>query len=271
MKKFLFALILTSILFANQGTLQSEPVASTSEMRAIFEQNYRDDAVIEELINKLAVFVLMKSEDAIAIDELIDAYKSYVHLPEGEERYLNILRSNLSEEECRKAYELIQNDLYMQYRSKIDSLNIAWHEATLEILTELTESITTEAKNTEKEVVKPKERRMQHVTSKNLQKLLNSTKPLIIDCYANWCVPCRMLSVIYKELNQEYGDVYRFTKLNVEEEEEIAKTFHVKGLPTLLFIKNGKEVGRHTGYVDKEELLEIIINSFKESSEEVEH
>lgn len=176
----------------------------------------------------------------------------------------------LNQEECKKAYEPIQNDLYMQYRSKIDSLNQIWHGETSEILKELTESLTTEAKNTEKEVVKPKERKMLRVTSKNLQKLLDSTKPFIIDCYADWCAPCRMLSVIYKELNQEYGDLYRFTKLNVEEEEEIAKSFHVRSLPTLLFIKNGKEVGRHTGYVDKEKLLAIIIDSFKEPSEEEE-
>lgn len=81
----------------------------------------------------------------------------------------------------------------------------------------------------------------------------------IIDLWAEWCGPCKIVEPIFKELSQEYKDV-NFGKVNVDKEQEIAERFDVMSIPTMLFLKDGEQIDRVIGAVSK--------NSFKEKIEE---
>lgn len=80
---------------------------------------------------------------------------------------------------------------------------------------------------------------------------------VLVDCYANWCGPCKMLSPIIDEVSEEVTDCI-FYKLNVDEEEEIAAKYGIMSIPTLLYFENGKLLSTNVGLTDKKGVLKII-------------
>ena len=86
---------------------------------------------------------------------------------------------------------------------------------------------------------------------------INVDKKVIVDCYADWCGPCRMLSPIIDEIANEIKDC-DFYKLNVDEANEIPKKYGIMSIPTILIFKNGKLVEQLIGFKPKDELIKII-------------
>ena len=98
-----------------------------------------------------------------------------------------------------------------------------------------------------------------HLNEENFrEEVMESEKPVIVDFWAEWCMPCRMLAPIFEELSKEYGNRMKFAKLNVDETPEIAQTFGIQGIPTLLIFHKGKVIERIVGLLPKERLGEII-------------
>lgn len=90
-----------------------------------------------------------------------------------------------------------------------------------------------------------------------------SNKPIILDIYATWCGPCQQMNPILEELEQEFGNAYKFAKLNVDEAREISiKNYGVTSVPTFVFIKDGVIKGKEMGYMSKESLQEKIEAAF---------
>lgn len=91
------------------------------------------------------------------------------------------------------------------------------------------------------------------ITSKTFEKeILKSEKPVVIDMFASWCGPCQYMSPVIDELAEEMANKYKIVKINIDEERELAVKFNVSSIPTFVFIKNGKMVGKEIGYMDKE-------------------
>lgn len=96
------------------------------------------------------------------------------------------------------------------------------------------------------------------VTKNNFEEeVLKSEKTVLVDLYADWCGPCRMLSPILEEVETEREDV-KICKINVDEEAEIASSFGASYIPMLVLIKDGKAVASSTGYKTKEQVLAFI-------------
>ena len=96
------------------------------------------------------------------------------------------------------------------------------------------------------------------INKENYKKeVLECEKAVLIDFYANWCGPCRMLRPILEEVAIENNNI-KFASVNVDEESELAKEYNIFSIPCLIIIKEGKEVKRNTGLVSKEELEDII-------------
>ncbi len=88
----------------------------------------------------------------------------------------------------------------------------------------------------------------------------NSQKLVMIDFYAEWCMPCQMLTPILKELDQKYKELEIY-KINIEEAQEITIAYGIQSVPTVLFFKNGEEVERKVGFLSYNK-LSTIINEF---------
>ena len=92
------------------------------------------------------------------------------------------------------------------------------------------------------------------------EKVTNETKYVLIDFYADWCGPCRMLSPLIEEVasDSNYSKDFAFYKVNVDYEQQLSTNYSVQYLPTLVIFKDGKEVTRSVGYLEKEQLIQFI-------------
>ncbi len=96
------------------------------------------------------------------------------------------------------------------------------------------------------------------VTKDNFSAEVENHKGLVvIDLYADWCGPCKMLAPVIEELAEEYSDV-KFCKINVDNDRDLAMTFKVQSIPTVAFVKDNTFLDLSVGYVPKEKLASMI-------------
>ena len=90
------------------------------------------------------------------------------------------------------------------------------------------------------------------------QTVSNSNVPVLVDFWASWCGPCKMLSPIVDEVAEEANGEFVVGKVNVDDERELAKRFKVMSIPTLIVFKNGEEINRSVGFIEKEQVLALV-------------
>lgn len=97
------------------------------------------------------------------------------------------------------------------------------------------------------------------ITKENFEEeIIKSEKPVLIDFWASWCGPCKMLSPIISEIAEEYGERIKVCKINVDDEPEIASAFSVSSIPMLVVMKNGEVTDVSVGYRPKEEIVSLF-------------
>ena len=98
-----------------------------------------------------------------------------------------------------------------------------------------------------------------HVTDSSFEEeVLKSDKPVILDYWAEWCGPCRMIAPILDEIADEYADRIRVAKINIDENQETPQKYAVRGIPTLMIFKEGNVAGTKVGAVSKSQLSAFI-------------
>lgn len=92
----------------------------------------------------------------------------------------------------------------------------------------------------------------------NFKDIINSETPVLVDFFADWCGPCKMLAPILKQVKDELGEDVKIVKIDVDKNQPLAAQFQVRGVPTMILFKNGNQLWRQSGVLQKDQLVSII-------------
>ncbi len=105
---------------------------------------------------------------------------------------------------------------------------------------------------------------LMHLKEEDFEReVLKSGVPTVVDFYADWCGPCRMVSPVVEDLANEYNGKLSFLKLNVDENQDIASKYEIFSIPTLLIFKGDRIIGQHVGATSKDVLKKFIEKSLQ--------
>ena len=90
------------------------------------------------------------------------------------------------------------------------------------------------------------------------KEVMEAEVPVLIDFWANWCGPCRMMSPVIDKIAEEMGDKVKVCKVNLDENHELAEKYEIMTIPAFIIVKNGAETGRTIGVQPKEDILKLI-------------
>ena len=93
----------------------------------------------------------------------------------------------------------------------------------------------------------------------NFENIIQSEKPVLIDFFATWCGPCKMLAPILKEVKDSLGDRISILKIDVDKNQELASKYQVRGVPTMVLYQNGKQLWRQSGVLTKDQIIKTIL------------
>ena len=92
------------------------------------------------------------------------------------------------------------------------------------------------------------------------EEVIQSDKPVLVDFFAEWCGPCKMMAPVLKEVKATIGDTATIIKVDVDKSPQAADQYQVQGVPTFILFKNGKPLWRNSGVIPKARLIEVIKN-----------
>lgn len=95
----------------------------------------------------------------------------------------------------------------------------------------------------------------------NFNQIINSDKPVLIDFYATWCGPCKMMGPILKDVSKKVGGRAKVLKVDVDKNPKVAAKYRIQGVPTLMVFKNGKMLWRQSGVVPANQLVQVLQNN----------
>lgn len=92
----------------------------------------------------------------------------------------------------------------------------------------------------------------------NFKAIIDSETPVLVDFHADWCGPCKTLAPILKQVKDEMGDALKIVKIDVDKNQSMASKFQVRGVPTMILFKKGKQLWRQSGVLQKKDIVSVI-------------
>jgi thioredoxin 1 len=107
------------------------------------------------------------------------------------------------------------------------------------------------------------EENLYHLNKENFEEIIKNNEKVVVDFWASWCMPCKMVAPIFEKIAEKYKNEIIFAKLNVDENPDIASEFGIMSIPTFLVFKNGEVVGKIVGAMPEKILEEKILEFLK--------
>lgn len=99
----------------------------------------------------------------------------------------------------------------------------------------------------------------------SFENMIKSEKPVLVDFFATWCGPCKVLGPILKEVKDNLGDRISIIKIDVDKNQQVSTQYQVRGVPTMILIQNGKQLWRQYGVVQKGDIIKVILEKSNQS------
>ncbi len=93
----------------------------------------------------------------------------------------------------------------------------------------------------------------------NFNDIIKSDKPVLVDFYATWCGPCQTLAPILKQVKESLGDTVSIIKIDIDKNQPLASQYQVRGVPTMMLFRNGRQLWRQSGVLSKDDIVKIIM------------
>lgn len=90
------------------------------------------------------------------------------------------------------------------------------------------------------------------------QEIINSSTPVLVDFYADWCAPCKQMTPVFKQVKDEYKERLRIIKINVDQHQDLAARYNIRSIPTMLMFKNGQQIWSGMGAMPAQQLSASI-------------
>lgn len=92
----------------------------------------------------------------------------------------------------------------------------------------------------------------------SFKNIIDSEVPILVDFYADWCGPCKMLAPILKQVKEHMGEGLKIVKIDVDKNQKLASKYNVRGVPTMMLFKNGKQIWRQSGVLQKNDIIAVV-------------
>ncbi len=249
MKSFYSILLL---LLGGILPLQAEASQPAEQhLKEIVERTFLQDQEMKELFYMIASKKIADSGKSIDPEELMKTLKTELEKPENLKKFEQPYLARFNEKEIAEIHAIVEKPVFEKYSK-------AAPEIIRESVKELDKILDAMIGKTESKPL-GKAGSIVEVTEENFeQEVIQSTLPVVLDFYAEWCAPCKGMQPILQALSQKYEGKVKFTKLDIDKAKSIAEKFKVKDLPVVIFIKEGKIAEVHSGFADTQTFDEKI-------------
>lgn len=222
------------------------------DLKFIIQESFLD---AESFLYMMALEAIAQSNKTLEVEDLINQYRSSFDDAATQAKFFAPY-SVFSDDEIHELRRILENPVYKKFGQHGKEIFQSNMQATIETFVELIE------KNGIEKEDEPAHNEIIEITKENFSREIEqSSKPIVLDMFAEQCRPCRLMEPTFVELCNKYKGKLKFAKLNCELQQEIAKKYGVSGLPTILFITpgTGYDVSfKIVGFQTKKELEENI-------------
>ncbi len=262
MKYIIGSILCAGCLFSSVTAAEEVSVRSAEveqDLNVIIQKTFfPTDEARNAMVQSFGMQALETSDKTMDVDEFINRLGDAFESQEFLSKFYSYFESFLSTEEIHHLRSILEEEVYGKYQGNLMGVfQIFFGEVNtlaVDILEKHGKVKAAESEESKGQVIE--------VTQDTFtQEVEQATVPVVIDVYANWCGPCRAMKPIFVELSEENSSV-KFVKINADNAKELISQLKVTGLPTFIFFKDGKEVGRHVGSIQKDDLQKEITKIF---------